>query len=259
MKNLYFAIGLIFFITSCSSSGDFHKSPIDELIKKMDSEKNFTIILYDMDVEGAFLSDTYKHQYKIIKEKADSTQTPYEEITDWYIVDENTFARYENDMGMEVASKNDGVVTKQTAPPGYSRYVGNEKYGHWQTNSSGQSFWSFYGQYAFMSSMMGLMAGPVYRTSYYDYRDNYRGVRPYYGGVTSAGTTRYGTLSDVSRKQNPNFHRRANTNSALKSRVNNSIARSSGGRTSNSKTSRSDSRYSSSSSSRSRSFSSGGK
>jgi hypothetical protein len=201
-----------------------------------------------MNVEGGW-PDTYKHKYKVIKEREDGT--PYEELTDWYEVSEKTFSFYENDMGMEIASKVDGKVTKETSPPGYSRYVGNDRYGTWRTDSGGNSFWAFYGQYAFMSSMIGLVAGPVYRTGYYDYYNNYRGRRPYYGTMTN-GRYRYGTLSDASRKQNPAFHRRSTTNSALKNRVSNNISRSSGGRTS-----RSSSRYGGTS--RSRSSSSGGK
>jgi len=246
-KNKLSIFFLGFFLFSCGGSS-FEKSPVDVLIRDMDQEKNFTIILFDMDVEGGW-PDTYKHKYKIIKEKEDGT--PFEETTDWYEVSERTFSFYENDMGMEIASKTDGKVTKETSPPGYSKYVGNEKYGSWQTNSSGNSFWAFYGQYAFMSSMIGLVAGPVYRTGYYDYYNNYRGRRPYYGSMTN-GRSSYGTLSDASRRQNPGFHSRATSNSALKNRVSNSISRSSGGRTS-----RSSSRYSGSS--RSRSSSSGGK
>ena len=34
-----------------------------------------------------------------------------------------------------------------------SQLVGNPQYGGWQTNSSGNSFWHWYGQYAFFSSM----------------------------------------------------------------------------------------------------------
>ena len=34
-----------------------------------------------------------------------------------------------------------------------SQLVGNPQYGNWQTNSSGNSFWHWYGQYAFFSTM----------------------------------------------------------------------------------------------------------
>ena len=236
-------------LAGCSSS-DKATSPVDELIKSMEDKKNFTIILYDMDIEGS-LSETYKHKYKIItppEDTMDSLAKPKEKKTKWYEVSERFFNIHAKDMGMEIAAKVDGKVRKQTAPPGYSNYVGNSQYGQWKTNNSGNSFWAFYGQYAFMSNMIGLMNGPVYRSNYRDYRSNYRGVRPYYG----SGSRKYGTFSSASKKMNPSFHQRVKNNSNFKSRVNNSVSRSSSARKS-----RSGSRYSSGS--RSRSSSSGGK
>jgi len=236
------------FFTSCGGD-DYVKPPLDVLIREMDTVQDFTIILYDMNVEDKGFSDEFFHKYKVVTEDAEGK--PVANTTEWLKVDEKTFAQYETDMGMEIASKTDGKLEKSVAPPGYSNYVGNSQYGQWRTGSNGTSFWEFYGQYAFISSMMGLVAGPVYRTPYYNYRNNYRGSRPYYGR-TSSGSPRYGTLSQAARTQNPTFFRRASTNSALKSRVNNSISRSSTGRTS-----RSGSRYGGST--RSRSSSRGGK
>ncbi len=52
-----------------------------------------------------------------------------------------------------------------------SEYVGNSNYGEWRTNSSGSSFWHWYGQYAFFSSMF---RGPVSYDSWsYDRRPSY--------------------------------------------------------------------------------------
>jgi len=53
-----------------------------------------------------------------------------------------------------------------------SEYVGNSNYGEWRTNSSGSSFWHWYGQYAFFSAMFGN------RPVYYDSWSNNR--RPSY-------------------------------------------------------------------------------
>lgn len=36
-----------------------------------------------------------------------------------------------------------------------SQLVGNPNYGHWQTNSSGSSFWVWYGQFALMRDLLG--------------------------------------------------------------------------------------------------------
>ena len=245
----------LFVLATCllfSCGDDFKKSPVDDIIKSLDKEKDFTIILYDMDAEGSW-STTYKHKYKIITNKQvnDTTFEPQEKLTEWKEVDENFFDIHANDMGMEIAAKSDGKVTKQTAPPGYSNYVGNSRYGSWQSGSGG-SFWAFYGQYAFMTNMMGLHAGPVYRSGYTDYRNNYRGTSKTYRG---SGSSKYGTFSSASKKSNPGFHKRTAGNSSFRNRVNSGISNSASARTART---RAGSRYSSGSS-RSRSFSGGGK
>ncbi len=270
MKNLFSFLLIGLMLSACGGS-EFKKNPVDELIKTMDNKEDFTIILYDMDVEGTFFEE-FKHRYKIVSPTA--TSTPEETITDWVVVKERFFNEHVNDMGMEIASKKDGKIEKNVAPPGYSNYVGNERYGEWRTDNSGRSFWEFYGQYAFMRSMLGLVAGPVYRTGYYDYRDNYtRYGRPYYGNITSTGTPQYGTSSTTITKQNPSFASRVSNSSSFRNKVGTRVARSTGSSTvagqrstgssssSTSKTSRSSSRYGSSgsSSSRSRSSSRGGK
>lgn len=238
MKKIGILIISVFLLAACSSK-EFQKSPVDDLIRDMSNIKDYTIILYDMDMDGSF-STTYKHKYKVITEK---DSVPVAKETDWYEVSEDFFYQHEADMGMEVASKTDGKVTKQTAPPGYTKYVGNSSYGSWKTNSNGSSFWAFYGQYAFMSNMMGLMGGPVYRNHYTDYRSNYYGRKPYYGGTTGKPT--YGSYSSTALKSNPK--------SRFSSKVQGRVSKS------GSSTSRSGSRYgTSSSSTRSRSSSSRG-
>jgi len=52
-----------------------------------------------------------------------------------------------------------------------SEYVGNSNYGQWRVNSSGNSFWHWYGQYAFFSAMF---RGPVYYDTWsYNRRPSY--------------------------------------------------------------------------------------
>lgn len=240
LKYSFFILLSACLLFSCGTSKEFSKTPVDELVQKMDKEQNFTIILYDMDVEGSWSKD-YKHKYKIITDTQvnDSTFKPEEKITDWLPVDENFFEMHANDMGMEIVAKTDGKLNKQVAPPGYSNYVGNQKYGNWKTDNSGNSFWAFYGQYAFMSNMIGLMAGPVYRSGYNNYNSSYRGVRPYYG----TSTAKYGTFSDANKRANPTFANKMSSNSSFKSKVQSSASRST-----TAKSTRSGSRYSSSSS-----------
>jgi len=246
MKTIYkflSIIGLFAIFASCSSDAEFQKSPVDDMIKEMTAEQDFTIILHDMDVEEGTFSDKYKHQYQVITVK---DSTPAEKVTEWYYVSEEFFMTHQNDMGMEIASKKDGAVSKDVAPPGFSNYVGNPSYGQWSTNSSGDSFWEFYGKFAMMSTMFNLMTYPAYNRTYGDYRSNYRGSgRPYYGSSMPDGRAQYGTNSGhaaATRSNSSWFSKASNQN--FRDKVQN-------------KTSRSGSRYSTKSSSRSRGGGSG--
>ncbi|PWJ44532.1 hypothetical protein [Sediminitomix flava] len=284
MKKALLLLAASFFFFSCSSDR-MVKSPVDELVRTMDQEKNFTIVLYDMDIEGSIF-ETYKHKYKIltpkptgeevqvVKDNGDTLMVAKDTMmvsyTDWYEVDEKFFNLHSSDMGMEIAHKRDGVLKKEVAPAGYSQYVGNKNYGEWRTDSSGNSFWHFYGQYMFMRSMFNLATFPIYASMYNDY-GRYRSMgRPYYGGVdTRTGNARYGTYSSTTAKMNPSFSNKMASNSSFSQKVSSKVSKSSsaakaGSRSvtsSAAKTTRSSSRYgtSSSSSSRSRSSSGGGK
>lgn len=231
----------------------FVKNPVDDMIRDMPAGVVFSILLHDMNVEGNFRESFY-HQYTIIQETEPGK--PEERTTEWMEVSESYFRQHQDDMGMELASRGeDGKLIKTVGPPGYSNYVGNEKYGHWQQGSNGTSFWAFYGQYAFMSSMFRMATYPVRRSYYDDYRGNYYGRgRSYYGprateederqGRGYRGSRMYGTNSSY------NTNRRTSSTwsqnrSNFKNRVNSRAQRSS---SSSSRTSRSSSRYRGSSS-----------
>ena len=211
-------------------SGSYNKSPLDTIVRDLPRDEVFSIILHDMDVHGNF-SSSYFHQYEVIKGKDPETITS--EITDWKQVSEREFNQYINDMGMEIAARDStGKLTKSVAPPGYNNYVGNSKYGRWE-DRGGYSFWAFYGQYAFMSSMFRMATYPVRRDYYNDWRGTYYGTgRPYYG----PGGSYYGTSSSYNRTKNPNSTWNSKT-TAFKSRVRNRATRSSGrsGRSSSSR------------------------
>lgn len=211
----------------------FTKSPVDDIIKGMPTDRVFSVILHDMDVKGTFFK-SYYHQYKVIQEK--DPDKPEEEITKWYEVSKAEFERHADNMGMEIAHRGeDGKLVKSVSPPGYNRYVGNSRYGSWQQSGS-NSFWVFYGQYAFMSSMFNTLNYPARRAYWDDYRGNYYGTGRSYYGPTQNGRTPYGTYSDYNQKSRPNSAWNRNT-SSFKQRV-------------ASRTSRSSSRYGSSSRSR---------
>ncbi len=238
-------------IVSCSCSSDnrkFVKSPIDTLIKSLNTEKDFSIILYDMDYDED--NDEYKHQYQTLIEQK-NPDTILLAKTPWYPVSDILFQTHVDDMGMELVSKKDGVLKKAVAPAGYSNHIGNEKYGQWSSNEGGSSFWAFYGRYAMMSSFFNLAYRPAGYGGWNDYNSNYRGYgRTYYG---NSGTTRYGTSAPRSNTSSSN-HKWSNKPNSFKEKVRSRVSTSA---SRSSKTARSSSRYSSSSSSRARSGGSG--
>ncbi|NQZ75801.1 MAG: hypothetical protein HRT61_06765 [Ekhidna sp.] len=225
LRNLIVMILAAGLLVGCGK--DFKKSPLDNIIRDMPAGEVFSIILHDIDVQGNF-SSTYYHQYEIIK--GSSPETFDSEITDWNEVSEQEFNRYINDMGMEIAARDStGQLTKKVAPPGYNNYVGNPKYGRWE-NRGGSSFWAFYGQYAFLSSMFRMATYPVRRDYYSDWRGS--GRQTYYG----PGGSYYGSGSGYNRSRNPSSNWNSKS-SSFKSRVQQRASRSSGrsGRSSSSR------------------------
>lgn len=220
--SLFIILLLSLFLTNCGGGEQyeppkrtFFKPPLDNHIRDLSNEPTYSIILYDMDVDETQKPPQYLHKYRIITQKDSTFQ---DKITNWEKVSEDYFFGHENDMGMEVASKKaDGTVNKTPTPPGFNEYVGNEKYGKWQRDDSGRSFWVFYGQYAMLRSLFGYGAYPVYRTGWNDYDRNYRGSsKRYYGEKSSTGGSRFGTNSAATKKANPNFFERKKTKSGLK-------------------------------------------
>jgi hypothetical protein len=166
--------------------------PTDVLKNDLKDAPSYSIILEDMDDKGTFIK-SYHHKYRIIQDEQAYT-------TDWMKVPEDYYRRNEGFLGMTLLSKNKGEYDSTVGPPGYN-YVGDEKYGKWKKDSSGSSFWEFYGKYALISHMLG--GGPLYRRDYRDYQDYRRQGRPYYGSGN-----RYGTNGSYTKSQKPNFYSR---------------------------------------------------
>ena len=213
----------VLIFSSCTGSR-YKKNPVDEIVRDLPRDEVFSIILYDMDQKGSFF-ETYYHQYQIISEENGEVK---EDITGWLEVSERDFTNNIDNMGMEIIARDStGNLSKTAAPPGYNNYVGNPKYGHWE-NRGGTSFWAFYGQYAFMSSMFRMAMFPVHRSYYNDWYGNYRGAgRPYYGPAGTGGRY-YGTGSGYSRSNNPNSSWSSRRSNSFKNRVASRTSRSSG-------------------------------
>ena len=212
LKIKFQATLLILMLLSLYSCGGDPPLPLNNIKASLKNVKDCSVILEDMNVKGNIFKD-YFHKYRIIQGEDSRT-------TDLLKVSKNAFNQYQPYLNMTIWSKKDGIVSDAVEPPGYN-YVGNRDYGEWRTNSSGQSFWAFYGQYRLFSDLMG---GPVYRRDYDSYR-TYRTrnkYKPYYGSKKQ-----YGTSGSFTKKQKPNFYKRkvAKSKSSFASKVSKRIGR----------------------------------
>ncbi len=194
------------------------QSPLDRLQAQLEAYPEYSVILQDMN-EDLF---SYAHQYKVIvgESQAGADDPVYRErILDWQDVGRRTYERYEPYLGMVILSKGPDGVDDDAQPPGYQQ-VGDERYGQWRQDSSGRSFWEFYGQYALLRDVIGGFGRPIYRDDWEGYRDSRRRGTPYYGGGSggSGGGRAYGTNGSVTRQTNPDFFRRRQARQAAQSR-----------------------------------------
>ncbi|NOX92506.1 MAG: hypothetical protein GXP18_08675 [Gammaproteobacteria bacterium] len=128
--------------------------------------------------------------------------------------------------------------------------VGNPAYGNWQQNSSGQSFWAWYGMYSMFSNVMGMN-----RYNYGSWSS-----RPHYSYYGNYGRNRWGSGADVNKnyglsQRYPGKYNKPSAATRSRYAATSSRSSSYGGSSSKSSSKSSSSRYSSYSSSRSSSYS----
>lgn len=171
----------------------------------------------------------------------------------------------------------EGAIKESTTTPTGSELVGNPTYGTWKTDSSGSSFWEFYGQYAFFSS---LFDRPVYYyhwsrhrppSYYHDYGRDYYSSPKQKTNATQAETRTKKQFAKSGKSFQSPYAKKVSSSTAAKktsklatpSKFKSSYASTtkstSTGSKSFSSTKKSSSVYSSKSSTSSRSFSRGGK
>ncbi|MEN8212044.1 MAG: hypothetical protein ABFR31_10010 [Thermodesulfobacteriota bacterium] len=144
-------------------------------------------------------NETYFHKY-LLEENGETQET------EWEKVDESFYEANLEFLGMAILAKPYGVFEKdrltQAAPPGMA-YVGNSKYGEWKQNSSGNSFWSWYGKYALFSTLF--FPRPYYYpyNSWNSWNSNYRHSQPYFG-KNQKGSQKFGTRGSFIKKS-PGF------------------------------------------------------
>ncbi|NDY73608.1 hypothetical protein DO021_17840 [Desulfobacter hydrogenophilus] len=124
----------------------------------------------------------YFHKY--LKEENGETSE-----TGWEAVKASFYEQNLENLGMAILSKPYGEFEpdSQAAPPGMA-YVGNSKYGEWKKDESGNSFWSWYGRYAFFSSLFFFPPHYYSYGSWNRWNTDYRYKKPYYGQTKTGNT-----------------------------------------------------------------------
>jgi hypothetical protein len=204
-------LGFILLLASCQAP-----SPLNTLKSDLNKYPEYSIGLEDMREEGTFFHDYY-HRYKIVyatQVNATDSLSYFTENTDWLPVPQKVYQDNLNFLGMTIASKTQKKgIDDKAKPPGY-QYVGDARYGQWRKDNQGNSFWEFYGKFAFFSYMFGAFRRPVYQRDFNDYR-RYRGNnQPYYGRNSEYGTR--GKYTQTTHKSF--FERRKARETARKSR-----------------------------------------
>lgn len=215
-----FIIAILNLLPFGCNSVEVTKDPVQELIEQESTEPMFTILLFDMNQEGVF-SKVYKHRYRIIKKKAGRVVGL---DTKWYNVSSSYFQQNENNLGMEMVSKNvHGAVLRTVGPPGYTNFIGKAEYGYWLAKDSvvqynldslmidspdleaafGESgtseyldYWRFYSKYEYIRTLLQIPQGKIRQKDYKEARRNYNSGFIYYGIITTGGRRRYGTYSN---------------------------------------------------------------
>ena len=194
------------------------QTPLERLQAQLETYPEYSVVLRDMD-EDLF---GYSHQYQVAvgAPQPGSDELVYREaLLDWQQVDSGTYERYRPFLGMVILSKSPGRQRRSESahPPGYQQ-VGDERYGQWRQDSSGRSFWEFYGQYALLSHIMGGFGRPIYRDDWNGYQESRSRGQTYYGPSTAGGSRTYGTNGSTTRQTNPDFFRRQQARQATQSR-----------------------------------------
>lgn len=212
-NRLFTAVSCIFMI--CLLSCNRPDSPLQQIQQDLQSQPEYSVVLKDMREDGNFFKQ-YFHQYEIVRpvRKANDSLAFETETLDWERVSKDQYQKYGDYLGLTVLSKDSsGKISEDLYPPGY-QYVGDRRYGEWQRDNNGNSFWVFYGKYVFMRSIFGMALGDrVYRSDWDGYSRSRDRGRPYLGR-----NRQFGTFGEKTKKSSPSFFQRRQARDAVRQR-----------------------------------------
>ncbi|MCU0574098.1 MAG: hypothetical protein MUC41_14035 [Syntrophobacteraceae bacterium] len=190
-------------------------SSVDAMRRGLDRYPEYSVILNDMNSKGLFFHD-YFHRYRIIYpedggKSVEGGQPNFtQRLTDWVKVDEEVYREYQDALGMVILSKKrDGTVDKVPQPPLFD-YVGDPRFGKWETDSKGNQGWTWLATGMVLSRLIGEM-GDAFQNQrrvdhghWRDYNTSRSRGSTYYGR-DSQGKPQFGTQGTVTRKSDTGF------------------------------------------------------
>lgn len=205
----------LFALSGCGETG----MPLDAMRQSLDRYPEYSVILNDMSSQGLFVQD-YFHRYRIIlpesgQKTGDGGQPKFtQKMTNWVKVDEATYNKYKDSLGMVLLTKKaDGTIDDVPQPPLY-QYIGDPRFGKWETDKSGNQGWAWLAAGMVLSELMDQLGdgyekrGHVDYGRYQDYRTSRSNGSAYYGSRDQQGRPQYGTQGTVTQKTNPGFFER---------------------------------------------------
>lgn len=228
LQNVLFASVFLIGVVGCGGR-DIPIDPIQKMVKDLDNEYAYTILLQDMDLKG----EQYYHKYNTIKINKNHSVNVVK--SGWKKVSDDVFALHEDNLGMEIRSKRpDGKINNLFSPPGFTNFIGNETYGYWELadslsirkhdslsqevvngNLSMHSFdadtsalWRFHPKYQSLRKHLGIETLKIRRVEYEKFVNEYLFIRPFYGEHSHPDSTRYGTRSSYWIYTRPIFYTR---------------------------------------------------
>lgn len=193
--------------------------------RSLDRYPEYSVILNDMNSKGLLVSD-YFHRYRVVlpesgQKTGDGEQPKFtQKMTDWVKVDEATYNKYKDSLGMVLlAKKADGTIDTVPQPPLF-QFIGDPRFGKWETDSSGNQGWAWLAAGMVVSELMDGFGDAFEKRSRVDYRhyQDYRSSRSngtaYHGSKNQQGKPQFGTQGTVTPKTNTGFFERQQTRMA---------------------------------------------
>ena len=190
----YLILPVLFVLLSGCTGSSSRNIPINKIKQSLKDQPTYSIILDNMKYKGSFFK-TYFHKYLVVQPGGSWK-------TGWLKVPESYYKQNRKFLGMALLTKKDGKLEKGVAPPGYG-FVGDSRYGRWARDSQGDSFWEFYGKYAFFSSLFGGWYHPVRMSDYRVYNQDRSLNRPFFGR-----NNEFGSSGKIVKQKRPNFYAR---------------------------------------------------